>query len=878
VDRRCTGRLAIALEKSSRGAGPTFAESIVTMGSAAIRLEPLRRAGDLIDNRFVVERVLGGVHKRGSAPVAGIVVRAWDRVARATVALRTGARDADSRMFAVRAEGRAAAIHPACARIVVLGEASPTEAYVVTEWVEGEDLGKLASKRPLPLDGALDLVRRIAEGIRVLNRRGASHGAVALERVLVPAGDLARAKLVGLERALFLERGRVAPRSAEDAREDVHGLALVLYGALGGDVSAARGQRFVPLRRLRSDVPPELDELLSRALATDGSHRPDDVAALLADLEAVELVTQAARGARSTASASPSGQPGTLGAAATSSKAAQLVTVLALRSSLGSSLLEARLLAEGMGATAQESGPGTLTVFFQGDHGAREPAERAARTALAIRSSHAPISMSLATGCDPDPRAESSPVLAAALFALPDVLDANGGPVHLDSVTARLVEGRFALAREGESTYLHEERSRRSDPPPALRGTPFTGRERENAMLDATFAECVEERVARAIVLRGEGGVGKSRLVQEFVRRVKSRGLPCEVWSAHAEPFRQQSPFGVLAQLARAAAGILDGEAARSRDIKLKARVARHAANTHVGWVADGLAEIAGSGRVGTTDLGDVWSTFVSAECVVHPLILVVEDLQWIDGPSLRLLERTCADLKNVPLLLVLVERTEPDAPPRSWRSGQSVELPVGELPRAEMEKLAVHLVGDAVQMRTGAASQGSVLVDRARGNVRALLDAVRDAEGATQSEPARAIRRFARLGPDAQRLLALGSVFGIHFLPGVVARFASRHGEAFVAARPLDELLREELVHEAPRGQFHGEPEYVFRDVSLWNASASALSDEEKQAAHKYVARWLEDAGEPDSARLAEHYRRGGEAAEADRVGLLARALRTRA
>ncbi len=322
------------------------------------------------------------------------------------------------------------------------------------------------------------------------------------------------------------------------------------------------------------------------------------------------------------------------------------------------------------------------------------------------------------------------------------------------------------------------------------------------------------------------------------------------MWSASAEPFRQQSPFGVLAQLARASAGILDGEAPRSREIKLKARVARHAASAHVSWVADGLAEIAGSGRVGTTDLGDVWSTFVTAECAVHPLILVVEDLQWIDGPSLRLLERTCADLRNVPLLLVLVERTEADAPPRSWRNVQSVELPVGELPRAEMEKLVVHLVGDAVKDRTG------VLVEQSRGNVRALLDAVRDADGATRNEPERALRRFARLGADAQRLLAIGSVFGLHFLPGVVARFAGRHGDAFVTSRPLDELLREELVHEAPRGQFPGEPEYVFRDVSLWNASGTALPAEEAQAAHKYVARWLEDAGEPDTQRLAEHYR----------------------
>ncbi len=833
------------------------------MGSAAIRLEPVRRAGDLIDNRFVVERVLGGVHKRGAAALAKVVVRAWDRTARATVALRSGARDADSRMFAVRAEGRAAALHPSFARVVHVGEASPGEAYVVTEWVEGEDLGKLASKRPLPLDGALDLVRRLAEGVRVLNRRGAAHGAVALDRVLVPGGDLARAKLVGLERALFLERGRVAPRSAEDAREDVHGLALLLYGALGGDPVTATAGKFSPLRRLRGDVPAELDELLSRALSGDSAHRPEDVAALLADLEAVELVTQATRG---------NSNSGTAGVAGAASGAAHLVTVLALRSATPAALLEARLLAEGLGASTQETGPGTLAVFFQGDHGAREPAERTARCALAIRATQAPVSMSLATGCDPEPRSESSLVLASALFALPDVLDAQGGPVHLDSVTARLVEGRFALAREGEVAYLHEERGRRSDPPPALRGTPFVGRERESAVLDATFAECVEDRVARAVVLRGEGGVGKSRIVQEFVRRVKARGLPGEVWSASAEPFRQQSPFGVLAQLARASAGILDGEAPRSREIKLKARVARHAAPTHVSWVADGLAEIAGSGRVGTTDLGDVWSTFVTAECAVHPLILVVEDLQWIDGPSLRLLERTCADLRNVPLLLVLVERTEADAPPRSWRNVQSVELPVGELARPEMEKLVVHLVGDAVQNRTG------VLVEQARGNVRALLDAVRDADGATKNEAERALRRFARLGPDAQRLLAIGSVFGLHFLPGVVARFASRHGDTFVASRPLDELLREELVHEAPRGQFHGEPEYVFRDVSLWNASGTALSADEAQAAHKFVARWLEEAGEPDTQRLAEHYRRGGEAAEADRVGLLARALRTRA
>src|SRR5262249_7234515 len=120
--------------------------------------------------------------------------------------------------------------------------------------------------------------------------------------------------------------------------------------------------------------------------------------------------------------------------------------------------------------------------------------------------------------------------------------------------------------------------------PRTLLGKPTEclGRETELEGLARVFDACVTTNSPRAIVVTGAAGIGKSRLCQEFVRRLCDARRPPPVWTARGDPLASASAFGVIAQVLRREAGLLDGEALDERRHKLKARIARHLGATGV--------------------------------------------------------------------------------------------------------------------------------------------------------------------------------------------------------------------------------------------------------------------------------------------------------
>src|SRR5665647_399491 len=83
--------------------------------------------------------------------------------------------------------------------------------------------------------------------------------------------------------------------------------------------------------------------------------------------------------------------------------------------------------------------------------------------------------------------------------------------------------------------------------------------------------------MARAVLVLGAAGIGKSRVRHELLRRIEQRDEPVEVWIGRGDPLRTGAPFGMIAPALRRAAGILDGEQIEVRRKKLRARVMRHA-------------------------------------------------------------------------------------------------------------------------------------------------------------------------------------------------------------------------------------------------------------------------------------------------------------
>src|SRR5262249_14405381 len=162
-----------------------------------------------------------------------------------------------------------------------------------------------------------------------------------------------------------------------------------------------------------------------------------------------------------------------------------------------------------------------------------------------------------------------------------------------------------------------------------------------------------EGRVAAVVVTAPAGG-GKSRLRQEFVRRVRTRGADLEVWIARGDPMRAGSPFGMLGQLVRRAAAIDDEDAAQIRQTKLHEGLWRHLEKGDADRAVVFLAELvdapfpAGhaveldSARQDPMLMTDqtrrAFEEWVSAEADARPLLLVLEDVHWSDPPTVDFL------------------------------------------------------------------------------------------------------------------------------------------------------------------------------------------------------------------------------------------------
>src|SRR6185436_16196233 len=86
------------------------------------------------------------------------------------------------------------------------------------------------------------------------------------------------------------------------------------------------------------------------------------------------------------------------------------------------------------------------------------------------------------------------------------------------------------------------------------RPSPCVGRERELRALGDILSECIDEGVARPVLVTAPPGAGKSRLRHEFLGAVKLRREAVEVWLGSGDPMRAGSPYSLLSSaLSRAA-------------------------------------------------------------------------------------------------------------------------------------------------------------------------------------------------------------------------------------------------------------------------------------------------------------------------------------
>jgi tetratricopeptide (TPR) repeat protein len=886
------------------------------------------RVGYVVADRFQLEELAG----EGGM---GTVYRAREIHSGRTVALKLlhGAGPAsDAERFAREARVLADLHHPGIVRYVAHGFTRAGEPYLAMEWLDGETLSRRLSRGRLALDESVLLARRLAEALGAIHAHGVVHRDIKPHNLFLPGGDVDRVKLVdfGIARRriethpVTRTNGFVgtpaytAPEQARGSSEvsaqaDVFSLGCVLFECLTGQPPFVGDGLMAVLAKilfaeapdvteLRAEVSPALGELVARMLCKDPSGRPADGSVLAAELAALAVL------------GAPDGTRQSQAPPSLTSGEQRLVSVMLVGvAPEGESALtlapeevtapfeRLRAIAAPLATRIDRLADGSAIATFTGQGSASDQAAQAARCALSMRAALPDVAIVLATGRS---MLDGRLVVGDAIDRAVELLrthgqagaagdaagDASGDRrrIRLDDITAGLIEARFEIGRAPGVLELVAERDAEEGIRTLLgKPTPCVGRDRELAVLDGIFQECVTEPVARAVLVTGAAGMGKSRLRYEFLRRARRHGgapsaeAPVDIWMAQGDPLRAGSPLGMVGQLIRRATGLLEGEPLEVRQRKLRSRVAQHVAPASAARVAEFLGELVGTpfpdqdsvqlrdARHDPLLMGEhlkrAWGLFLTAECSAHPLLLVLDDLHWSDPPSVQFLEEALRTVPEQPLMVLACARPEVhELFPKLWLDAGAQEIRLAKLPRKASERLVRQVLGEDVSD-----AQVSRVVGQAAGNalyleelIRAVADNSRDALPGTILAMVQA--RLDALEPTARQVIRAASVFGETFWGGGVATLL---GDRQVTQRVDDwlaALVEHELLARRGESKFPGEPEYMFRHALVREAAYEMLTDRDRTVGHRLAGGWLEQMGEQDAMVLAEHFERGEEKAHA--------------
>jgi class 3 adenylate cyclase/predicted ATPase len=539
------------------------------------------------------------------------------------------------------------------------------------------------------------------------------------------------------------------------------------------------------------------------------------------------------------------------------------------------------------GHVAKKLGDGLMALFgYPLAH--ENDAERAARAALSIQRGLADLNRKNAAAGKPELVAriglETGPaVVDAAGEIYGDVTNiaarvqaqAEPGAVLITARVQRQVAGLFVAEERGtytlkgvpEPTALFRlVRASGGGRPSGVRQlTPFVGREEEMAMLMRRW-ERARQGNGQFVLIVGEPGIGKSRLIEEFHGRL--RDTPHTWLECSCSQLLRNTPLHPIAEWGRQQFGGADVSAeGRFADLEGALAQLKLDAAENAPLLAPLLDIPLPQERTPTLAPDELrrrqlaaLTAMLIASARVQPVVLAVEDLHWADPTTLDMLRGIAGPGALAPLFIVATTRPE-FRPPWDMRSHHAT-ISLAPLDRAQVGDMIAELsarhalpreVVDNVATRTGGVP---LFVEEV---TRLLLE--RGEKGGIHVIPPSLqqslMARLDRLGP-AREVAQVGSVVGRGFSYGLLRTLAGVEDAALQAA--LEQLAEADilLVQGLPPAS-----DYRFKHALIQDAAYENLLKSRRQVLHRRVAEMLRDRF-PDTAAaqpevLAHHFTQGG-------------------
>lgn len=385
--------------------------------------------------------------------------------------------------------------------------------------------------------------------------------------------------------------------------------------------------------------------------------------------------------------------------------------------------------------------------------------------------------------------------------------------------------------------------------------SPFVGRRRELRQFEGVLSSCAEDHFGQTVVLRGEAGIGKTRLVEEFMKTgethgfIAHRGLILDFGVGTGE----DAIGAIVRSLLKTPSGT-DTERTAAADTALTN-----------GWIEKEqlvflldflnlpqpveLHALYNAMDYATRDLGKrcVLNSLIKAVSLDQNIILIIEDVHWADPLTLGYLAEITATVANCSAILIMTTRIEGDPLDRAWRSttsgGALMTMDLGPLRQDE----ALELAGDLMEETLRNTQR---CIERAEGNPLFLEQLLRNAEEiGDEAIPASiqslVLARMDRLQDIDKNALQVAAVIG--------QRFSLQTLRHLIDDPHYDctSMIEQRLVR--PEGE-----DYLFDHALIQEGVYSSLLKARRRTLHMQAAQWF--AG-TDILLKAQHLERGEDA-----------------
>ncbi len=380
----------------------------------------------------------------------------------------------------------------------------------------------------------------------------------------------------------------------------------------------------------------------------------------------------------------------------------------------------------------------------------------------------------------------------------------------------------------------------------------FVGREHEVDLLQQGLERARSELCV--IDLAAEPGMGKSRLLYEFRQRIgKDHAF---VLSGSCSPDGQQTPFLPFIEVVRGSFRVNTGEAEKdvAQKLELGLTTLGLQTNRNLGLLLhllglrvpdDALTGLDGV-LIGLRTR-ELMQQLLEARCQLSPVVMVIEDLHWLDSASEKLIGKIVDTAAKLRLLVITTRRPEYSPP---WLDRLVVTqlalepLATGDIRHLLRERLGVETLPEGLARQVTEKADGNPLFAEEivsylteRGMLRTvsgMLDF--DASAVSTALPASVQSLLAvrvdRLAPKDRALLQAASVIGRRFDPELLATVLN---EGNIDHR-LASMQALDVVHQSGKGA-----EFAFKHALVRDALYDSLLSDARMALHSKIAQQIE-------------------------------------